>query len=260
MSKRSNVGEVDEPIIIEKLVSLKGKYVEPFNDMINSVKSYDGIEYQVGIKRNQISKAPVWAKRDVLINGKGYSLKSTRAAPPAIVNHTTREKWLRVCTEIRVRIDKLDIMVSEYWKLRKGKRIGEDVNANNPLCPFVNSEERRLYLKPLINYFLFNGTGSKSSQYPADFILEFDDPTNNATWKIFDKNSAFDTFWPNMVFSVRSKKGMPSKYPNIGYEIKCQIEPWVKFIDGDYRGALHIRSKKDKPTQASLTNNNRKYF
>lgn len=235
-----NVGEQDEPRLIENLVSLKGKYVEPLGD-ITSVASYDGIEYQAGIQRSRILKAPTSAKRDVMINGKGYSVKSTRAAPPAIVNHTTREKWLRVCNVVGLSIDPLDEMVSEYWRLRIDGKIGEDVPSSSAYCPFGSSVQRREYLRPLINYFLFEGTGAHDSPYPAECILEFTDPLIPSTWRILDKRSAFDSMWPKMVFSIRSEKGMPINYPNISATKKALIEPWVKHIDGDYRGSLHIR-------------------
>jgi len=241
---RENVGEEDEPKIIETLVSLKGKHVKPLGVTINSVASYFGSEYPAGVKSREIVKAPTYAKRDVLINGKGYSLKSTRAAPSAIVNHTTREKWIRVCDVVGAHINKLDKIVSEYWELRIQGRIGEDIAVSSYNCPFGATEKRRQYLKILINYFLFDGTGSKDSTYPADYLLEFADPAKPNTWSVFDRDSTFDHLWPKMIFSVRSKKGMPSNYPNIGHKRKTLIEPWVRFIDGDYRGALHIRAKK----------------
>jgi hypothetical protein len=61
-----------------------------------------------------------------------------------------------------------------------------------------------------------------------------------------------------MVFSLRSKKGMPPKYPDIDLEIKRQIEPWVTYIDGDYRGALHIRLKELKGEDQSHARSARK--
>lgn len=237
-----NVGETDEPRIIEKLISLRGRSVIPFGT-IESVADFRGREYPADTPRSRILKAPTFAKRDIIVNQEGYSLKSTRAARPAIVNHTTREKWVRVCEKIGVHIDMLDIMVSEYWQLREQYRIGEDVATNNNLCPFGNTQERRLYLKDLINYFLFDGTGSKDSPYPADYILEFTDPLDPTVWKILDRNSAFDFMWPKIVFSIRSKKGMPPDYPRMSdVRKKALIKPWVRYIDEDYRGALHIRA------------------
>lgn len=239
-----NVGETDEPVLIEKLVSLIGVYVEVLGFAVKSVASYHGTEYSIGTRRSQISKAPTHAKRDVIINGKGYSLKSSRAAPAAIVNHTTREKWIAVCQRNGLEIGLLDDMVSEYWELRTRNRIGEDIPTSSPNCPFGNTEPRRQYLKILISYFLFDGTGSGDSRYPADYILEFANPTDPTAWCVLDKESAFQSMWPKMVFSIRSTKGMPSAYPDIGAPKKTLIEPWVRHIDGAYRGALHIRTRK----------------
>ena len=135
----SNVGEIDEPRIIEKLVSLRGEVI-PCLGLVKSVVDYSGREYPNGIQAKDIEKAPGNAKRDVTINGSGYSLKSTRAAPPAIVNHTTREKWIRVCTKLGLDIHPLDGMVREYWDLRIRGVFGEDVPVSNPRCPFGKNE------------------------------------------------------------------------------------------------------------------------
>lgn len=239
---KGNVGENDEILITKTLLKLRGRFVPSLNFIIETVADYSGRIH----KDNSgfITKAPVSSKRDITINGKGFSLKSSRAAPPAIVNHTTREKWLKVCDRRQITIDLLDGMVSEYWKLRMEGRIGEDIHTTSSLCPFGCTKEHQLYLKKLVDYFLFDGTGSALSNYPADYILEFNDPLNPNTWRILDRDTAFFAEWPKMVFSIRSKKGMPSNYPNINPAQKALMEPWVRFIDGDYRGALHIRAKK----------------
>lgn len=241
---RKNIGERDEPLIIEKLVALRGKRAVSLGT-INSVANYLGSEYPDGIKSTQIMKAPAGAKRDVVINRKGYSLKSTRAAPPAIVNHTTREKWTRVCGRVGVQIDMLDEMVSKYWELRTKGKIAEDVPVSNPRCPFGNTRKRLQYLKALTNYFLFDGTGSEDARYPADCILEFTDPSDETTWRVWNRKTAFAHMWPKMVFSIRAKKGMPSNYRIMrDVKKKAQIAPWVRYIDGDYRGALHVRTRR----------------
>jgi hypothetical protein len=77
-------------------------------------------------------------------------------------------------------------------------------------------------------------------------ILSFEDPFDTSTWKFFDKNNAIDLFWDNLVFSLRSKKGMPKGYPdNLSNKMKLNknsIDKWSRYIDGDWRGSLHIRS------------------
>ncbi len=69
---------------------------------------------------------------------------------------------------------------------------------------------------------------------------------NVDSWLIYDENNALDSLWGKLVFSVRSNKGMPEGYPNVSdklQDLKPSYERWTNFIDGAYRGALHIRSK-----------------
>jgi hypothetical protein len=121
--------------------------------------------------------------------------------------------------------------------------ISEDVANANPRSPFARAKE---ILAPVIKYFLFVGSGSRVSPFPADFILDYANPQNAATWKLHDPSNAVDFLWPNMVFSVRAKKGMPPNYDPSLYRGKnaASIRLWVRHIDGDFRGALHIRVRK----------------
>ena len=162
-----NIGEEDELLVLKKLFQMKSRRI-PCLGLIESVANYRGYEI-TSIK--DIKKAPSNSKRDVIINGIGYSLKSTRAAPAAIVNHTTREKWIRVCKNLGLNIKPLDIMVEEYWDLRLNGEIGEDIWTFQSRCPFGNTSQRKSYLKKLINYFLFDGTGVKDNKFPAEKVL-----------------------------------------------------------------------------------------
>jgi len=237
-----NVGEVDEPRLIKTLLNLKERNI-PCLGIVSSVADYRGIEFSTDISIDRIPKAPTLAKRDVTINGIGYSLKSKRGAPPAIVNHTTREKWCRIASKLGMSIEPLDRMVGEYWELREKGIIGEDVRRNDPNCPFGRTVSDKQYLSRFIMYFLFDGTGAWDSKYPADKILEFESPTNFNTWTVIERERAFEDLWPTMIFSLRAKKGM-GNYPEMrDSRRKILIEPWVRFIDGNYRGALHIRSR-----------------
>lgn len=244
-----NIGEEDEINVLKNLVSLKGKTI-PCLGLIESVADYTGKEF---LNNKTVLKAPANSKRDVMINGVGYSLKSTRAAPAAIVNHTTREKWIRVCENLNLDIRILDEMVSEYWELRINGQIGEDIWTYDKKCPFGNSPERLDYLRELITYFLFEGTGSQDNPYPAEFVIEIEDPNDVNTWKVLNKETAFDKMWPNMKFSLRASKGMPPDYPNMkNISKKKKIEPWVRFINERYRGALHIRAARSINSEKKL--------
>ena len=188
-------------------------------------------------------KAPSSAKSDVYINNSGVSLKSSSAAPAALVNHTARPGFERVCKTLGIDIKQLDEIIDEYWKLRMSGKISEDTRITDLRCPFKNYKK---YLKPILSYFLFTGTGSKDSPYPAQCLLEFSDPFNTKTWNILSPSEAVDAIWNKLIFSLRAKKGMPTDYDPSTYSgtNADSIARWTRFHSGDYRGALHIRSSR----------------
>ena len=188
-----------------------------------------------------INKAPARAKSDVYINGIGYSLKYSNANPPAILNHTPRHSFLKVCMELGIELTAVDHMVNEYWQLRKSGLIKEDVPNSSPHSPFKKKDP---VLVRLIEYFIFDGTGSGKSNFPAEYVLEFSNPIDPATWKIYNRTEIVDMIWDNLVFSLRSK-GMPDSYQHDSDSSRDkQIRTWTNYRDGKYKGALHIRVKK----------------
>lgn len=191
-------------------------------------------------KATNITKAGIYDKADVYINGVGYSIKSLSAAPPALVNHTARDGWERVCSKVDCDIHLLDSIVAKYWDLRLQNIITEDINNSNPHSPFTPHKD---YLLPILNYFLFNGSGSRDSKYPADYILDFTNPVDETTWEKYG-NNYIDSHWNKLVFSLRSSKGM-GNYPNIKDPIKkASMAKWTVYHSGGYKGALHVRVTK----------------
>lgn len=257
-----NSGERDELIFKLVLVYLRDNGGNLFNKPITSVgfgfQEYGKLPSNYNLNNlNYISelelsdlcykigagKSPTGAKADVYINGTGFSLKSLQAAPPALVNHTSRPGFEFACFNANTSINILDQIIASYWQLRKSGQIAEDTKNCDLICPFVNFEQ---YMTPILNYFLFYGTGSKLSPYPAEYILEFDEPCNPNTYRLLTKNNAVHNVWPKLIFSLRAKKGMPNCYDKNTYcgPNASSIAKWVEYIDGDYRGALHIRSSR----------------
>lgn len=257
-----NVGERDE-LIFKIYMTYKRDYGEAlFGEIIDSV-SFDGEEFgslpegfdlrsmlrmdDFALDRLAsslgINKAPTGAKADVYINGEGVSLKSLAAAPAALVNHTARPGFEFACANANTSIDLLDDIVEDYWDKRMQGIITEDTRISDINCPFRNYKE---YLRPILEYFLFEGTGSKLSDFPADYIIEFNNPLNESTYRLLTKEDAVNDVWPKLIFSLRSKKGMPRDYNLNTYRGKnaASIARWVRYHSGDYRGALHIRATK----------------
>lgn len=181
-------------------------------------------------------KAPAGSKADVFVNGYGISVKSHRGANPAFLNHTHRAGFLKVCARIGVCIDQLDRIVNDYWEKRLSGIIGEDVKNSDPNSPF---KDHLTYLKPIMNYFIFTGTARNDSPYPADYVLDFIDPMNEATWK-FSKDEYLEDNWDHIIFSIRSK-GMPDAYPQC--KDAASIKPWVQVAEGKFKGSLHGRAQ-----------------
>ncbi len=257
-----NTGERDELIAALKLTEMRDRGLSfnreritsvgyagreygalPTGIDINSLKSRTNDELDNLSRRAGITKAGASLKADIYINMIPYSLKSTRSAPPAIVNHTARPGFEAVCIRINTDILQLDEMVEQYWELRNVQEIGEDIINRNPVSPFRAHKE---YLRNILNYFLFTGTARGNSAHPAEYIININDPFEISTWKIYNRKNALDVLWDNLIFSMRADKGMPPNYPHLSRRLlpkKSSYEKWTRFIDNEYRGALHIRSR-----------------
>ncbi len=193
-----------------------------------------------------IKKTGAMEKADVHINGAGFSLKSTRNSPPAIVNHTARPGWEFACGHARVSIAPLDSAIASYWALRSSGQIMEDIGNDDPISPFASL---RSELAPVLTYFMFVGTGTKLSVAPASTVLEVGDATDPTTWRAIDPASVVGQVWGRLVFSLRSKKGMPLDYPRmkrLDAAAKLSVAKWTRFWKAQYRGALHVRVRPCK--------------
>lgn len=257
-----NIGERDE-LIFKIFMTQKRDWRETlFGETVKSI-GFDGIEYgslpnsidmNVVLGMNDIDlnrlaasmgilKAPTGAKADVYINGAGFSLKSMAAAPAALVNHTARPGFEFACLNANASIYILDNIIDDYWEKRMEGIITEDTRISDVNCPFSGYKE---YMRPILEYFLFEGTGGKLSVFPADYIIEFGNPIDEYTYRLLTKEDAVNDVWPKLIFSLRAKKGMPSNYnPNTFCGKNAEsIARWVRYHSGDYRGALHIRASR----------------
>lgn len=262
--KAHNVGEQDELLAVLALIFQKtsGKSIPGF-PAITSVKTPEGQickDWQLGLqkpgslktlsmskikriaRKHGFHKSPGRFKADILINGEGVSLKSKRGAAPSIVNTTTRYGWEEACRFMKVSIAPLDEAIAGYWVKQSTGHIRQDVANYHPESPF---KDRRHLLAPMLEYFLFYGTGSGESKVKASKVAEFDDPTDMSTWSILKPADAVHRIWDRLVFSIRSK-GMPKNFPQMkpqDLHKKASIDRWTqKGKDGIYRGALHVRA------------------
>ena len=185
----------------------------------------------------EIKKSKSKTKTDVSVNGVAYSVKEVGSgAAYAVVNHTPRNGFENVCGRIGSQIDTLDSIIDEYWEKRIAGEITEDISNSNEASPFLKHKK---YLEPIINYFLFTGTGSMDSNSPADKILRVKYKDLPKGLEVIGKKEYFDLIWKNLVFSLRSK-GMPSGYKHDDDQYESQRR-WTRFMNGKYKGSLHVR-------------------
>jgi len=183
----------------------------------------------------RVKKSSTFSKADISINGKKFSVKEINGAPAAIINHTTRPGFERICGKLKIDISKLDQIISNYWNLRQGGTIKEDTKISDPNCPFKQHKD---FLKPIINYFIFDGSGSRDSKFPADAILEINYKNIPNEMRTIKRDDYFDKVWPKLIFSIRNK-GMPPNYPRCSG--RSSIAVWTRLANACYKGSLHVR-------------------
>lgn len=216
------------------------RLIQPYNKKITPHDIYQLSDFELTRFCNEhgISKSGPYSKADIFINGKGYSLKYTSAMPPALINHTRRSGWEFAAKQKGVNLNQLDLIIDDYWSKRNTGLIGEDVANTDPNSPFANHFST---LMPFLEYFIFEGTGSRLSVHPASEVIEFSDPCQLTTWDLLNRNNLIKNIWPRLVFSMRSGKGMPSDMNRITEREKSSVLIWARQMQGSLKGALHVR-------------------
>ena len=70
--------------------------------------------------------APRGSKCDIVINGKRTAIRCMNYTDRALVNHSTRPKYEKVCNRIGLNIEELDLIVDKYIERRKNGFFNED--------------------------------------------------------------------------------------------------------------------------------------
>ena len=271
MAPHKNVGEIGELLLKAKALQCmqSGEIIQAISGPINSIHVGD-FKSRRGTYSNQVNcpslgnltalrdsgfkelqqklayagivKAGTSMKADIQINGANYSIKSSEKRP-AIINHTFRRGFLRITQNLEIPIEPLDEQVAAYWDVRQSDKfkLGEDISGHDRKSASVFiSPYFKEYFRPIFNYFAFTGTGRSDSPAPAEYILEFDDPTDTSTWKVIPKDAFYDQAWPNLIFSVRDKlpKGQRLSLSTMPLEDK----PWAQISRGKIQAQLHVRA------------------
>jgi len=166
-----------------------------------------------------IRPAPAGAKCDIFMNGMGYRIESLTAYPPEIVRDAEPDGLAKACRLAGVPADGLMDRLAACRKLaeRRARTVGPETNGAHagqsggisldagefriadPDSPLKDDRE---WLAPLIEYFWFTGTEHGKSNFPADYLLDYDDPLNMNTWRTFDKRYAVEAVWERLAIRI----------------------------------------------------------
>jgi len=252
---RGNKGEKGEICVVKKIYNLSKN-----NDII-ALKSIFGDDAEDGIliydmntgdqmNDQMIKKAPSRNKADIKIVFKKNniciycSIKCEHGAMPTILNHTPRSaKIFQNGGDLFSELPNLDKLILMLNNERHKGNTGEDIHIKK-----MNIDEKcKESLLNTICYFLFTGTGSGKSKYPANSMIEIYDPSDIKKWKYYncinndDRIKYVKNIYDRIIISMRNK-GMPSKK-----NVLC--DPWI-FIQKEEnnitkeKGSLHIRLRK----------------
>jgi hypothetical protein len=165
-----------------------------------------------------IRPAPAGAKCDIFMNGMGYRIESLAAHPPVIVQDVEPDGLAEACRWAGIPADRLEERLEACRRLqeqRTRQAAGERHDAGgepaavtadagefriaDPASPLKDDRE---WLAPLIEYFWFTGSEHGKSKFPADYLLDYDDPLNMSTWRTFDKRHALEAVWERLAIRV----------------------------------------------------------
>lgn len=169
-----------------------------------------------------IRPAPAGAKCDIFMNGMGYRIESLAAHPPVLVPDLEPSGLREACRCAGVPADRLEERleacrqaaersVRQAGQAAPGPAAGAADDGCRPALeagefriadPASPLKDDREWLAPLIEYFWFTGSERGRSNFPADYLLDYDDPLNMNTWRTFDKRLAVESVWDRLAIRI----------------------------------------------------------
>ena len=213
-------------------------------DEINTLASKVGYKFTCrvhGVNR-------VFSKVNIEINGKKYAIRCFDHTERPLINHSTRDKFVKLCRRSGADIAKLDDAVDSYWELRNAGVFNEDCVFTSPLNPFLEIKDD---LRKLLTYISFHANDMSKEWDDACFEVEtidgyidYTNPCDESTWDVLEEDAFFDKVWTHLRFSLRADKGMPNG--GLVMPTDPSIKKWTrewknKRGETVFKGALHVR-------------------
>ena len=272
LRNRTDVLELEAKLLVLRLLQLRdfGKsniYSVKQNNQelpsLNELKSIDLSEISIEeinklsasigyVFTNRIKNySQIYSKVNIEINGKKYGIRCFDHTERPLINHSTREKYEKLCRKVGIKIDRLDAAVATYWECREAGVFNEDCIYTSPLNPFLDIKED---LRVLLTYIAFHAYNiNKDCDDPffelekLDGYIDYANPCDESTWDVLDEEHFFDKVWTHLRFSFRADRGMPNGglvMPSDRSILKWTKQWKNKKNETVYKGALHIRISK----------------
>jgi hypothetical protein len=272
LRNRQDVLELEASLLVLRLLQLRdsgktsiksvkqdGKELPALRKLLNvdlseiSVEDIYDLSSLIGYKFTcRVNGAPqVFSKVNIEINGLKYGIRCFDHTERPLINHSTRDKFEKLCKKSGINISRIDKAVDSYWECREAGVFNEDCIYTSPLNPFLDIKED---LRKLLTYIAFHTYNIKKDFDDTSFELEtldgyidYTNPCDESTWDILDEDHFFDKVWTHLRFSFRADRGMPNH--GIVMPSDLSIKKWTRLWknrDGEdvYKGALHIRISK----------------
>lgn len=104
----------------------------------------------------------ITSKINIEINGKKLGIRCFDHTERPLINHSSREKYEKLCKKSGVDIKELDRAVDSYWECREARIFNEDCIYTSPLNPFIDIKES---LRKLLTYIAFHTYNIKKFSY-----------------------------------------------------------------------------------------------
>jgi hypothetical protein len=245
----TNISSVKQNSVeLPRLKELEGLNLSELSvEAITALIGKTGYEFTCRLKSNN----QAFSKVNIEINGKKYGIRCFDHTERPLINHSTRDKYERLCKKAGVNIRELDKTVDLYWECREAGVFNEDCIYSSPLNPFLNAKEE---LRKLLTYIAFHTYDIRKNPDDSAFELEridgyidYVNPCDEQTWDVLDEDTFFDKIWKHLRFSFRADRGMPNhgkKRPSDKSILKWTRVWTNKKGETVYKGALHIRISK----------------
>jgi len=145
-----------------------------------------------------VKKRPDVGKSDIYMNDLGYALAWSEASI-VLVDQAGIEDLIALAQKLQLPEDIVHKVVAWHQQQAENSVMLARQTAN----PF--NEHRKAWEK-LIAYWFSQGTANELSNFPADYVLSFEEALNMNTWEIYEPERYVELVWEHIQFRISKEQ------------------------------------------------------